>query len=44
MIFYLTFGELESWLTLKPLKQLRMETAIDVEIRPILGSLGKLLQ
>ena len=43
MIFYLTFGELESWLTLKPLGQLLAETAVDVEVRPMLGSLGNVV-
>ena len=43
MIFYLTFGELDSWLTLEPLGQLMAETPINVEVRPMLRSLGNVV-
>ena len=43
MIFYLNFCELESWLTLEPLGRLVEETQIDVEVRPMLSSLGNIV-
>ena len=43
MIFYLNFCELESWLTLDPLGRLREETHIEIEVRPMISSLGNIV-
>jgi 2-hydroxychromene-2-carboxylate isomerase len=43
MIFYLTFGDLATWLTLAPLKRLMRETGIEVEFVPMIGSLGNVV-
>ena len=43
MIIYLNFGELDSWLTLKPLRGLLTEISFDVEVRPMLGSVGNVV-
>lgn len=41
--FYINFSELASWLTLKPLMKLIEETGVEVEMLPVLGSLGNVV-
>lgn len=43
MILYLTFGEPESWLTLTPLKKLLQSQSVELEVKPMLGSLGNVV-
>ena len=43
MIIYLAFGELDSWLALDPLGRLLSRGSVDVEVRPMLGSLGNIV-
>ena len=43
MIFYLTFGDLATWLALAPLQHLIEETGIEIDFVPMVGSLGNVV-
>lgn len=43
MRVYITFGHLDSWLSIAPTKKLVEETGIAIEWQPLLGSLGNLV-
>jgi len=43
MIFYINFASLDCWLTLRPLQSLIETTGIDIEFRPMIGSLGNVV-
>ena len=38
--FYINFGSLPCWLTLKPLRALAAQTDVSIEWQPLLGTLG----
>jgi len=43
MRVYITFGHLDSWLSIAPTKKMVEETGIAIEWEPLLGSLGNLV-
>jgi 2-hydroxychromene-2-carboxylate isomerase len=43
VIFYINFASLDCWLTLPPLQRLIDMTGVDIEFRPMTGSLGNVV-